>query len=139
MEVLSLSMVKVSKESVDNKGTIANHTAAVSFFGLSDFFFFQCYCIPYIVHCRNLVYLTAARQFNVETPDFCVLTAGGGGQAACKTPGLQSVAHPCYDERSHTCRNFVTKFLHVWSEARSGHQAVVPTATSTAAIAYQVY
>ena len=49
MEVLSLSMVKVSKESVDNKGTITNHTAAVSFFGLSDFFFFsfQCYCIPY--------------------------------------------------------------------------------------------
>lgn len=31
MEVLSLSMVKVSKESVDNKGTITNHTPAVSF------------------------------------------------------------------------------------------------------------
>ena len=54
MEVLSLSMVKVSKESVDNKGTITNHTAAVSFFGLSDFFFFQCYCIPYIVHWSTL-------------------------------------------------------------------------------------
>ena len=42
---LSFSMVEVSRESVDNKGTITNHTAAVSFLA----FFWRLMLLQYII------------------------------------------------------------------------------------------